>query len=463
VAFVVVRARALSVAGRSSQRGLRSQRSPIRCGRGHFQLDWIASSHAMQETGFTMNSIARRAQHPDHGLSAIPSVNLTDGVNLTHQLALDSDAQFHLFSSDHLDSSPWKSAHQAALVGLSRFFPRLVHDSALTPLKGSADDQDRREREDPCIALTDGVEGESGADADKRGGHAIGLHGSGLGVAQLGPDTGVSLLAKHLTSDLPFGIDLSLERVSRVHVPAPSEALVKVLNIDAGKSREALAVFGCEWLKHSPILAIRYKNCKRFAKYVGSLSARTQIMETKGDRRRRKLIELATAVDGGLPVIADRAKCSVASLQQLIDVTPLPTKKDGTWSRKQMGDGTAQRIEDAFNYPRGWFDTDAPTKDQAPANELHAALALIASYGKSVTALRREDVGRKLSEMFLQPERFNEYADDILRWLNPPSQPQFHSANTQTGDNKTSSWYRPKGLDTDGDSSQIPAPSGKGR
>jgi hypothetical protein len=356
----------------------------------------------------------------------------------------------------------WKSAHQAALVGLAHLFP--LHS---VPRHVVTSNERRKESDnrDHHVLVSDAVDKQSGASSHESCiDQPIGAgHGSCLGVAQLGPDAGVGLLAKHLTRDLPFGINLGLECVGRVHVPAPGETLVEILNIDASKSGEALTVFGCEWLEHSPILAIRYKNCKRFAKYDELLSARTPNMETKGDRRRRKLIELVDTVDGGLPAIADRAECSVGSLQQLIDVTPLPTKKDGTWSRKQMGDVTAQRIEDAFNYPRGWFDTDAPAKAQPPVNALQEALALIASYGKTVVPLRRDDVARKLSELFLQPERFNEYADDILRWLNPPLRLQHIAFDTEATVKQTGLGQTPKGLVKDGNGSQVPAKGGKNR
>lgn len=48
-----------------------------------------------------MNTIARTAQHPDHGLGAIPSVDLTDGVNLTEQLTLHLDTKFELVGGHH--------------------------------------------------------------------------------------------------------------------------------------------------------------------------------------------------------------------------------------------------------------------------------------------------------------------------------------------------------------------------
>jgi hypothetical protein len=306
------------------------------------------------------------------------------------------------------------------------------------------------------VVVTGAVDHCCNTSSEEKRGEYESAHGlGGLLVCQLRPDACIGLLAQHLPRDFAVAGDFSGESVGRVHVSAPSEALVQILNIDAGKGGKALTVFGCKWLEHSPILAIRYRFDKRFAKYDKKLPARTPIMETKGDRRRRKLIELADTVDGGLPAIADRANCSVASLQQLIDVTLMPIKKDGTRSRKLMGDLTAERIEDALNYPRGWFDTDAPTKDQAPVNELHDALLLIAAYGKSVTELRRDDVARKLSELFLQPDRFNEYADDILRWLNPPMRAKTAVADTSSSGNKTVEWKTPEGLATHGDDLHI--------
>jgi DNA-binding XRE family transcriptional regulator len=160
--------------------GSHSQRSPIRRGRGHFQLDWIAPRHAMQETGFTMNSIARRTKHPDHGLRAVPSIDLTDGVNLAHQFALDGDTQLHLFGGSHHSADPWKSAHQAALIGLSHLFPRLVHSVSANVVSGDKTSEESDHAEN-CVVVSKSVADEEAAYAHQ--GHvkqSVGVsHGSG--------------------------------------------------------------------------------------------------------------------------------------------------------------------------------------------------------------------------------------------------------------------------------------------
>jgi hypothetical protein len=136
----------------------------------------------MQETGFTMNSIARRTKHPDRGLRAVPSIDLTDGVNLAHQFALDSDAQLHLFGGGHHSADPWKSAHQAALIGLSHLFPRLVHS---VPANVVSSDQRREEGDDGKhnVVVSEAVADEEAAHAHQdHVEQSVGVsHSSGLG------------------------------------------------------------------------------------------------------------------------------------------------------------------------------------------------------------------------------------------------------------------------------------------
>lgn len=58
-------------------------------------------------------------------------------------------------------------------------------------------------------------------------------HLLGGGWGQLGPDSGPSLLAKHLSRDLPTGGSLDAARFRRVHVAAPGQALIQVLLVHA--------------------------------------------------------------------------------------------------------------------------------------------------------------------------------------------------------------------------------------
>ena len=113
-----------------------------------------------------MNAITSTAQHPDHCLSAVPSVDLTDGVDLTHQLALDSHQKFRFFSCHDLAV--------AALGGLiaARNFKQFMP---------AADDQQRSEEEEKRVNVTDRVEGRSNACANERNGDGGVAHSSRLG------------------------------------------------------------------------------------------------------------------------------------------------------------------------------------------------------------------------------------------------------------------------------------------
>lgn len=87
-------------------------------------------------------------------------------------------------------------------------------------------------------------------------------------------------------------------------------------------------------------------------------------METKGERRLRKLRELIARKDiGSHIVLAEIADVSPESLDQIIKGVLLPPKKDGTQSPRSLGDKAARQIEDKLNLGRGWFDSD----EAAPA------------------------------------------------------------------------------------------------
>lgn len=103
-------------------------------------------------------------------------------------------------------------------------------------------------------------------------------------------------------------------------------------------------------------------------------------METNADRRRRKLAWLAD--DRGLKAIAERADLNYQSLDQVIKGTLLPEKKDGTRSRKNLGDETARKIEESEKLGRGWFDiadldVPAPAPSSAPGDDPHGPEDLI--------------------------------------------------------------------------------------
>lgn len=82
-------------------------------------------------------------------------------------------------------------------------------------------------------------------------------------------------------------------------------------------------------------------------------------METKDERRKRKLQMLCDAVNGGAKVVAERSGLNSQNLTQVLAGTLLPPKKDGTRSPRALGDLSAESIEDAFKLGRGWFDSPA--------------------------------------------------------------------------------------------------------
>jgi len=78
-------------------------------------------------------------------------------------------------------------------------------------------------------------------------------------------------------------------------------------------------------------------------------------METKDDRRKRRLEELAKA-KGGVKAIARAAGVGWEGLDQVLKGTLLKRKADGTRNPKALGDSVAEAIEDAYDLGRGWFD-----------------------------------------------------------------------------------------------------------
>lgn len=81
-------------------------------------------------------------------------------------------------------------------------------------------------------------------------------------------------------------------------------------------------------------------------------------MESRSERRKRKLQILCDAIPGGVKAVADRAGMNYQSLQQVLSGTLLPPKQDGSRAPKSLGDKAAESIEDEWRLGRGWFDND---------------------------------------------------------------------------------------------------------
>lgn len=83
-------------------------------------------------------------------------------------------------------------------------------------------------------------------------------------------------------------------------------------------------------------------------------------METNAERRRKKLEDFCN--ERGLKAVAAAADLNWQYIDQAIKKTLLPAKKDGTRGHRKMSDEAFEKIEDAFNLGRGWFDgIGAPT------------------------------------------------------------------------------------------------------
>jgi hypothetical protein len=78
-------------------------------------------------------------------------------------------------------------------------------------------------------------------------------------------------------------------------------------------------------------------------------------MDTNAEIRRRRLAELC-AQEGGVRVVADKAKMNWQSLDQILKKVLLPQKADGTRNPRTLGDDAARDLEEVFDLGRGWFD-----------------------------------------------------------------------------------------------------------
>jgi hypothetical protein len=97
-------------------------------------------------------------------------------------IVVDLDAPVVLSFGGHHSADPWKSAHQAALIGLSHLFPRLVHS---VPANVVSSDQRREEGDDGKhnVVVSEAVADEEAAHAHQdHVEQSVGVsHSSGLG------------------------------------------------------------------------------------------------------------------------------------------------------------------------------------------------------------------------------------------------------------------------------------------
>lgn len=91
---------------------------------------------------------------------------------------------------------------------------------------------------------------------DEREAHGLGLLlGGGRTDSQLRPDTGPSLLAKHLSGDETIRLLLHAARFCWIHIAAACEALVQVLLMYADLYGHVAALFGGKLCAHARTIA----------------------------------------------------------------------------------------------------------------------------------------------------------------------------------------------------------------
>lgn len=142
-------------------------------------------------------------------------------------------------------------------------------------------------------------------------------------------------------------------------------------------------------------------------------------METCSERRKRKLIELASE-KGGLRSVAADCGVNYASLDQVVKGVPLPPKADGSRSERSLGDDTARIIEKRYGLERGWFDTDIAPAVRQPRT-LESALDVLSSALQEADKDALIAVERLLAAMAADPTTAKNKSELILKLLVTPS------------------------------------------
>jgi phage repressor protein C with HTH and peptisase S24 domain len=88
----------------------------------------------------------------------------------------------------------------------------------------------------------------------------------------------------------------------------------------------------------------------------------TALMETRKERRLRKLKWLVDNTPGGVKEVAAKADLNYQTLTQIIKGVRLPSGNP-----RSVGDPVAGAIESAFGLGRGWFDSE-----DVPSEQLHS-------------------------------------------------------------------------------------------
>lgn len=188
-------------------------------------------------------------------------------------------------------------------------------------------------------------------------------HLDGL-LNKLRPDAAPGFLAQRAPIKLPVGFVLDAPRLGRAHVAPAGQALIEVLLADAGRGGKLSPALGADFCRHIPECSDSLGACLAIRSGVtASGSLDNAVMETAGQRRKRKLADLCK--QHGLEAVAAKAEVSVVYLQQILAGVKLPPKADGTRSERKLGDRAARMIEAAYNLGDGWFDTPEHQTDKA--------------------------------------------------------------------------------------------------
>lgn len=198
---------------------------------------------------------------------------------------------------------------------------------------------------------------------------------SALCANEFRPDAEPRFLAEAPALQLTASGILYTPSLRGVHVSTPGEALVEVLLADARDGCEPAARFGRCLVAHASNSSESLENNQANRYYVTPSNAlEAALMETSGERRRRKLETLCR--ERGIEVVAEAAQKSAVYLDQIINRRLLPPKKsDGTRSARQLGDKVARAIELGLGLGVGWFDLDdLVTPPVARLNQLQEIL-----------------------------------------------------------------------------------------
>ena len=144
-------------------------------------------------------------------------------------------------------------------------------------------------------------------------------------------------------------------------------------------------------------------------------------METISERRTRKLIALAEA-KGGLSVIADDCDLNPATLDQIVKGVLLPMKKDGTRSKRSLGNDAARAIEERYDLGRGWFDAadaedGAEVPEPSPDEKLLTALEVVAEAIRPTSTIVRDALVPTFSNLVRSPEEVGTISQTIQNLL----------------------------------------------